>query len=128
MTSETTRGGILIAEDEEEIRELLAMMLESDGAVVFKAADGERALDVLAGHRYEIALLVTDLGLPKVGGIELITRARTLVPDLKVIAASGFGHAHIRTELQKVGVQEFFPKPFSPLELVATAKRLLKAT
>ena len=117
---------VLIAEDEGEIRELLAMMFESEGCVVLKAADGEEALGLVREHRADLVLLVTDLGLPKLGGLDLIKKARTVLPSLKVIAASGFGHENVRSELRKVGVVEFFPKPFSPLELLATAKRLLQ--
>ena len=102
------------------------MMFESEGCVVLKAADGEEALRLVNAYRTDLSLLVTDLGLPKLGGIDLIMKARAMSPALKVIAASGFGHANVRTELRNVGVEEFFPKPFSPLELLATAKRLLK--
>lgn len=117
---------VLIAEDESEIRELLAMMFEAEGVAVFKAADGEAALNLIRAHREEIVLLVTDLGLPKLGGIELIQQACAIVPSLRVIAATGFGHPNVRDELRKVGVVDFFPKPFSPLELMIAARRLLQ--
>ena len=116
---------VLIAEDEGEIRELLAMMFESEGLAVLKAADGEQALAFVKEHPHDIVLLVTDLGLPKLGGIELIQQARVFIPGLKVIAATGFGHINVRTELHNVGVEDFFPKPFSPIELLAAARRLL---
>jgi DNA-binding response OmpR family regulator len=116
---------LLVVEDEGEIRELLAMMFEHEGCVVLKAADGEEALGLIREHQSDLVLLVTDLGLPKLGGIELIRQARIIIPTLKVIAASGFGHENVRSELRKVGVEEFFPKPFSPLELLETARRLM---
>ena len=126
MGQDTPRT-VLIAEDEDEIRDLLAMMFEANDAVVLKAADGEEAIDLIKAHRDDLALLITDLGLPKLGGIELIQQARALIPSLKVIAASGFGHLNVRAELRKVGVEEFFAKPFSPADLLAAARRLLRA-
>jgi DNA-binding response OmpR family regulator len=116
---------ILIAEDETEIRELLAALLETDGYTVLRASDGQEALNIMNERRNEIDLLITDLGLPKLGGLELIQHARALSPSVKIIAASGFGHANVRRELRKAGVVQFFPKPFSPVELLKTARKLL---
>ena len=119
------RRVVLIAEDEVEIRELLAMLFEAEGFTVLQAADGQLALNLVRENRDRIVLLVTDLGLPKLGGVDLISEARALIPSLKVIAASGYGHADVRAELLNIGVEEFFPKPFSPIELLATAKLIL---
>jgi len=119
------RRVVLIAEDEEEIRELLAMMFEAEGVVVLKAGDGESALDLIRKYKGEISLLVTDLGLPKLGGIDVIHQGREIHPGLRVIAATGFGHPQVRAELRNEGVDEFFPKPFSPLELLRVARKLL---
>jgi CheY-like chemotaxis protein len=116
---------ILIAEDEGEIRELLALLLEGEGFTVLRAMDGQQALDFVRDPANSIDLLITDLGLPRLGGLELIHHARTHSPDIKIIAASGFGHANVREELMKAGVIQFFPKPFSPTQMLESAKRLL---
>ena len=118
---------ILVTEDEAEIRELLSLLLESEGYKVYAASDGQEALQLVQAHAKEIELLITDLGLPKLGGIELIKKARLIIPSLKVIAASGFGHINVRSELRNVGVVEFFPKPFSPIELLEKAKTMLES-
>jgi len=116
---------VLIAEDELEIRELLALLLETEGYTVLKASDGQEALDFVNDRRIVVDLLITDLGLPKLGGLELIQHARRLSPSVKIIASSGFGHANVRDELRKAGVVQFFPKPFSPMQMLESAKRLL---
>ncbi len=116
---------VLISEDETEIRELLVVLFKAEGFRVFSAGDGQAALDIVQEYGSAITLLVTDLGLPKLGGIELIHKALQINPGLKVIAASGFGHANVRAELLREGVAEFFPKPFSPVDLLVTARRLL---
>ncbi len=117
---------ILISEDETEIRELLVVLFKAEGFRVFSAGDGQAALDIVQEYGRAITLLITDLGLPKLGGIELIHKALQINPGLKVIAASGFGHANVRAELLREGVADFFPKPFSPVDLLATARRLLE--
>ena len=117
---------ILITEDEDEIRELLAMLLEADGFQVFTANDGQSGLALVNDRRDEIGLLITDLGLPLLGGMELIQQARAVIPSLKIIAASGYGHMNVRGDLLKLGVTDFFPKPFSPPELVARAKHIVE--
>jgi DNA-binding response OmpR family regulator len=119
------RQTVLVSEDEDEIRELLSMLFKAEGYAVLQAGDGQAALDLVRENKDSIILLVTDLGLPKLGGFELIKEARHVIPSLKIIAASGFGHANVRSDLRDVGVVEFFPKPFEPLELLAAAKRLL---
>jgi DNA-binding response OmpR family regulator len=117
---------VVISEDEDEIRRLLAVMFESEGYVVYQAIDGVEALEHVRAHVDDLVLLVTDLGLPRLGGLELIRECRNLLPDLPVIAASGYGHLNVRSELRNIGVEDFFPKPFSPIELLETAHRLLK--
>jgi DNA-binding response OmpR family regulator len=123
MGGRTAGKTILIAEDETEIRELLGMVFENEGFTVITTCDGQEALDCVHERKEEIGLLVTDLGLPKVEGIELVRQAREIIPHLKVIAVSGFGHASVKEELQKFGV--FLSKPFSHQELVSIAKELL---
>lgn len=119
------KGTVLIAEDEKEIRDLLTLLFQTEGFSVLSASDGKEALDLVHEHQDEIVLLVTDLGLPKLEGIDLIRATKSVIPSLKIIAATGFGHHDVRVRLREAGVQSFFPKPFSPLELLAAAKDLL---
>jgi len=119
------RQTVLVTEDEDEIRELLSMLFKTEGYRVLQASDGQTALDLIRANKDSLILLVTDLGLPKLGGFELIKEAREVIPSLRIIAASGFGHANVRARLRDAGVEEFFPKPFEPLELLAAAKRMM---
>lgn len=121
----TSRKGVLLAEDEEELRVLMGMIFEADGFTVFHAADGLQALDVFRDHADEIHLLVTDLGLPKLGGVELIAHIRTINPGVKIIGSSGYGPSDVREEVLKAGGDDFFPKPVVAGDLLAKARRLL---
>jgi two-component system, cell cycle sensor histidine kinase and response regulator CckA len=116
---------ILISEDEVDINNLLGLILQSEGFNVLQAFDGESALAVFTAHQSEIDLLVTDLGLPKMGGIELIEKVRKMKPSIKIIGASGFGRNNVREEVMNAGGDEFMPKPYVTSDLVDTAKRLL---
>lgn len=116
---------VLIVEDEPEIRFLLGMVFETENFRVYQANDGEEALRMLTNHLDQIVLMITDLGLPKVEGVELIQKARALKPSLKIIGASGFGRKNVHEEVLKAGGDEFVPKPFVTGELVQTARNLL---
>ncbi len=117
--------GVLIAEDEEEIRGLLAMIFEMEQFTVFQAVDGQHALEIFIEHKGEIGLLITDLGLPRLGGVELIEKVRALKPTIRIIGSSGYGRANVREEVLAAGGDIFLPKPFVAAELVQQAKQLL---
>jgi two-component system cell cycle sensor histidine kinase/response regulator CckA len=116
---------VLLVEDEYEILGLLSMLFELEGFTVYQAPDGEQALALMEQHLDTIVLLVTDLGLPKLGGVELIERARALKPSIKIIGSSGYGRSNVRDEVLKSGGDVFLPKPFVASELVTTARSLL---
>jgi len=119
------RPGLLIAEDENELRILLASVLEAEGYKVFQAGNGQEGIDLLEKHLDEIVVVITDLGLPIVSGLDLIQKARKLKPSLKIIGSSGYGRATVRDEVLNAGGDEFQPKPFIVGELMDTLKRLL---
>lgn len=119
---------VLISEDEVDINNLLTLILQAEGFSVLQAFDGEAAWEMFEANADAIDLLVTDLGLPKLGGVELIERARKARPHVKIIGASGFGRNNVREEVMRAGANEFLPKPYVTAELVAVAKRLLGRT
>ncbi len=116
---------ILISEDEVDINNLLCLILESEQFKVFQAFDGIAALEMFTAHKDEIDLVVTDLGLPRLGGVELIGQIRKLKPSVKIIGASGFGRNNVRDEVMQAGGDEFMPKPYITSDLVSTARQLL---
>lgn len=119
------RHGVLIAEDEEEIRIVMSAVFEANDFDVFQAADGPSALETFMEHSSVIDLLITDLGLPGLGGMELIEKLHGLKPSLKIIGTSGFGHSNVREELIRAGGDLFLSKPFHIDEMVQTSKELL---
>jgi len=121
-------GGVLIVEDEEELRSLFAILLEMDGFTVFQAGDGRKGLEMLQEHVREIGLLITDLNLPRIGGVDLISKARSLNPDIKIVGTSGMSGEAVRLMVMKAGADDFLPKPFQPQEAISKLRSILGRT
>ncbi len=116
---------VLVAEDEEAVRELACEFLKSAGYNVLTASNGVEALAIAEGSKQHIHALLTDLVMPRMRGFELAKRLKTLQPQIKVIYASGY------LDYQQTGnefVEEalFIQKPFTRTTLVARMAELLK--
>ncbi|MCC6873010.1 MAG: response regulator, partial [Sandaracinaceae bacterium] len=85
----TSGATVLVAEDEPPVRRVVQRILEGAGFEVLLAADGEQALATLRERRH-VDLLLTDVVMPRMGGVELAAAARALLPDLEVIFMSGY--------------------------------------
>lgn len=121
-------GTVLIVEDEQELRTLFAFVLEGERYTVIQAKDGRSALDILQARSADIVLLITDLGLPFLGGIELIERARDLNRSTKIIGTSGLGSSGMRELVLKAGADAFISKPFSVDDVLSTVRALMQGT
>ena len=112
-----TRGGnetILLAEDEESVRNLTERMLSSHGYKVLIACDGEEAVRIL--HRYgdEIAIVVLDVVMPKMGGKQAYDEMGKIYPGLKVLFLSGYSTDAIHESFVLLPGFSFLEKPLSP--------------
>lgn len=111
-------GTILIVEDEDALRDITASILESAGYTVLTARDAEEALTVFEHHQHTIDLVLTDLGLPKIDGSELVRRLLQQKSSLHTIVGSGYFEQEKREELKKLNVDAFLQKPYKPQELL----------
>ncbi|HXE72218.1 MAG TPA: ATP-binding protein, partial [Candidatus Nitrosotenuis sp.] len=117
---------ILVAEDEDQVRLALSRLLEGRGYRVLPAASGEEALRVSARYPGSIELLLTDVAMPEMGGVELARRLQALRPGLRVLLVSG----HAPEVLARQGVEEgqpLLPKPFSPQALLQRVRESLNS-
>ena len=112
---------ILVAEDDEMLRTLLQIALESCGYSVLASASGPAALELAQRHAEPIALLVSDVTMPGMEGPELARRLAATRPGLKVLLLSGYGRD---PALLDAGV-DFLQKPFRPSALVARVREIL---
>jgi two-component system cell cycle sensor histidine kinase/response regulator CckA len=121
------KGGtsILIVEDEQELRNLFSLILEMEGFSVLQAADGEKGLELLRSHPGSIRMMITDLNLPKIGGVDLISQARALNPTVKIVGTSGMSGSAVRDMVMKAGADDFIPKPFQAQDAIRKLKAML---
>ena len=121
MVVETRR--ILLVEDEKSIRSAVAAYLEREGYWVTPAEDGQIALDEFAKHKFDV--IVLDLMLPKVSGEQVCREIRN-VSDVPIIMLTAKGEEEDRIAGLELGADDYLVKPFSPRELVARVRALLR--
>jgi PAS domain S-box-containing protein len=110
-------GTVLVVEDEEPLRRMIATMLRRLGFTVLEAKDGVEALEVFGQHRNEIQFVLSDLTMPRMDGWETITALRKLQPGIPVILASGYDKAHVMSGNHSELPQAFLGKPYRLKEL-----------
>lgn len=114
---------VMVVDDEPQIRLLLRAYLERDGVEVVEAADGETALDVAARTPPDVVLL--DVGLPGIDGLDVLRRLRAS-SDPYVIMVTARTDEVDRLVGLEVGADDYITKPFSPREVVARVKAMLR--
>ncbi|HUB87648.1 MAG TPA: PAS domain S-box protein [Verrucomicrobiae bacterium] len=128
-TQITIRGGketILLVEDENPVRELVARILQKYGYKILQAATGTEAVKVWNEHKDEIALLLTDLVMPdNMNGRELAETLWKEKPDLKVIFTSGYSADIVGKDFKLESDLNFLQKPYQPQTLALTVRRCL---
>ena len=112
------RESILIVDDEPGVRSALAGVLGDEGYQVEAVDSGEAALALLEGRRFDLLLL--DVWLPKMDGLETLSRVRALDPEVAVIMISGHGNVDTAVQATKMGAYNFLEKPLHPLEKTLT--------
>ena len=119
-----TAPGILLVEDEPNIARGLIFNLQEEGYRVRHCVTGEEALNALAGE--EFALVVLDLMLPGIDGIEVCRRLRRLDPHLPVLMLTARGEEEDRVQGLRAGADDYLTKPFSLDEFLLRIKGLLR--
>jgi two-component system cell cycle sensor histidine kinase/response regulator CckA len=117
---------VLVVEDDDSLRDLLKAMLETHGFKVLTAADGLDAIEVFKKNKDSIGVVLSDLGLPFLGGWDAFLRMKKINPELKGILASGYFHPNVKEEIIKSGAQNFIQKPYNTPEIVAMLRRMLR--
>ena len=118
-------GRILVVDDEESIRVLSVKFLEEAGYEVTACANGDEAWRLLRDGGGDFDLLITDLTMPVMTGVELAAKAMRLRPDLPVILCTGFSEQLDGRQAREMGVRAYLHKPLTSKELLATVHRVL---
>ncbi len=117
---------ILIIDDDDQMRNMIRQILEDTGHEVLVAPDGRVGLDLFRQH--PVDLIITDILMPEVDGLEIIQTLRRESPEIKIIAISGGGETgrlDYLPEAREFGAQHTFSKPFHHSELLEVVERLL---
>ena len=114
---------ILVADDEKEIRDLLEIYLLNEGYKVVKAKDGQEALDIIENE--DVDLLVLDIMMPKVNGIEVCKKVRQN-KNMPILMLSAKSEDMDKIQGLMTGADDYMTKPFNPLEFTVRVKALLR--
>jgi two-component system NtrC family response regulator len=114
---------ILIVEDDENLRRVMHIQLNREGYETSSAADSEQAIPILEKSPQD--LVITDLNLPGISGIELLKKVRVEYPETAVIVMTAFGTVQTAVEAMKAGAYDYITKPIHPYELTALVSRAL---
>src|SRR6186713_1057849 len=115
---------VLVVDDEPNLRRVLSAQLSRDGYDVHTAEDGAQALAVLAEHH--IDLVITDLKMPGVDGMELLRQSLKLDSELPVVMITAHGTVDNAVEALKLGAFDYITKPFDQGEVRTIVRKALK--
>jgi two-component system, NtrC family, response regulator HydG len=115
---------ILVVDDQELMRDSLAATLVREGHEAVAATDGAMAVSTLAAARFD--LLITDLKMPKMTGIELLAEAKRLRPDMPVVMMTAFATVQTAVEAMRMGAYDYIQKPFDGEEIKLLVERTLE--
>ncbi len=128
VNNQEINGGnetLLLVEDEESLLDLMAGILENSGYRIIKANDGEEAMRLFDENKDEIKLVLTDMGLPKIGGFEAFQKMKAIKPGVKVILASGYLDSKVRSQMLEAGAEDFVQKPYDLIEIMSRIREIL---
>jgi response regulator RpfG family c-di-GMP phosphodiesterase len=118
------RPRVLIVDDEKFIRDILADFLGMEGYIVRTAEDGAAALSELHAGRYD--LIISDLKMPRMGGIELLEQITHAAPNALTVIMTGFGTVETAIDAMKRGAYDYILKPFKVEEVIHVVQRGLE--
>jgi PAS domain S-box-containing protein len=127
---ETERGRdehILVVDDEENLREALRRALQTNGYRVTVAASGREALEVYSARPDTFDLVLTDVMMPGINGVELVRAVRALRPAARILVATGMVPGERQAQLDALGIKWILPKPFTVEEVLAAVRAHLAA-
>jgi response regulator RpfG family c-di-GMP phosphodiesterase len=123
-TTHEERPRVLIVDDEKFIRDILADFLGMEGYVVRTAEDGQAAMNELGLAHYD--LVISDLKMPRMGGIELLEQIGSVAPNALTVIMTGFGTVETAIDAMKRGAYDYILKPFKVEEVIHVVQRGLE--
>jgi len=118
---------VLVIDDDMQIRELISAMLEKEGFSVLKAENGIEAIEIC--NKNHVDLVITDIIMPRKGGMKTILEVKNSYPDVGIIAMSGGGHLEAKEYLKhaiQLGANATLEKPFLKQDLLNLVNKVVK--
>ncbi|MBI5056248.1 MAG: sigma-54-dependent Fis family transcriptional regulator [Nitrospirae bacterium] len=119
-----TKGKILVVDDEKSMREILEIFLKNEGYSVATADNGAAAIDAVKKDIYD--LVITDMKMPKAGGMEVLKNVKEISPETVVVIVTAFGTTESAVEAMKHGAYDYISKPFQMDEIRLVIKNALE--
>jgi CheY-like chemotaxis protein len=119
----TPRNVVLVVDDQPDVCQFASVVLSDAGFSTQVAADGQEGLECFLKHQQEICLIVCDLVMPRMSGLEMLDRIVKIEPNAKFLLMSGFSNATL--EIQARERLAFIGKPFLPRALIEKVRQVL---
>jgi two-component system chemotaxis response regulator CheY len=128
MGDKATNGRILVVDDEADIRKVVRMTLQKAGYDVLEAENGEKAIETINSgeNRLLLDVLICDIRMPKINGVEAIAYFRANYPRVPVIVLTGFPDADMATSMLRQGVVDYLVKPVEGEKLRESVARAME--
>ena len=125
----STKGKILIIDDESEVREVLRIHLESANYNVIEAVDGEEGVNMMksGSNLLQVGMIICDIRMPKVNGIEAIDYLKQNAPSIPIVVVTGYPDSDLAVSLLKKGVKDYMVKPIEKAKLLEKVAEVLAA-
>lgn len=117
------KNSILLVDDENNVTKLLAKVLEKEGYIAYTACCGKDALDIIDNH--EIDVIITDIRMPGMSGIELLSKIKELDLSINVILITAFATIETAVEALKMGARDYITKPFNLEDVILSVKKVI---
>ncbi|MEN6371766.1 MAG: sigma-54 dependent transcriptional regulator [Armatimonadota bacterium] len=125
MSADSNTGTILVVDDEQNIRRVIEAVLGKEGYDVVTAENGKKALDAIS-TRADIGVMISDLVMPDINGVELLEAARQINPGITVIMITAHGSIKSAVDAMRLGAFDYITKPFEMDELKLVVKRAVE--
>ena len=123
------RGKIIVVDDEQDVRDVIRLQLEQKGFNILEATNGQEAIDLLRSgdNMVNVGLILCDIRMPKVNGVECIDYLKREAPGVPVVVVTGYPDSDLAANLLKKGVKHYLVKPVEKEKLLAIVDDIIAA-
>ncbi len=123
------KGKIMVVDDEQDVRDVVRLQLEQKGFNILEATNGQEAIDLLrtGDNMVNVGLILCDIRMPKVNGVECIDFLKREAPGVPVVVVTGYPDTDLAANLLKKGVKHYLVKPVEKEKLLAIVDEIVAA-